>query len=80
MSSKAQEWLRPAGWAVYSTLWAPSNPEGFGPVFNTPMATVLTKGKAMTIFIRGTQSIIDMWIGKQPLQQLLVAVPDSQYP
>jgi hypothetical protein len=68
MSSKAIEWLRPAGWAVYSTLWAPSNPEGFGPLFNTPMATVMTKGKAMTVYIQGTQTLLDMLIGEDTRQ------------
>jgi hypothetical protein len=52
MDDKSQEWLRPAGWHVESTLWVPTEP---APYFttNSPIATILTKGKQMAILIRG---------------------------
>jgi hypothetical protein len=63
MANKAQEWLRPAGWQVESTLWVPTGPAPFYTT-NSPIATILTKGKQMTILIRGTQTIADMLTGE----------------
>lgn len=65
------EWLRPAGWTVLSTLWAPVAPKKLidtlpVPASKTtsPIATILTKGSHLTVLIRGTQTVADMLTGE----------------
>jgi hypothetical protein len=57
---------------VLSTLWVPVGPK---PQFKTasPIATILTKGKHMTIPIRGTQTFVDLLTGESEGDECMLA-------
>lgn len=45
-----QDWLVPAGWTVYSTIWQPDGSEAEGLYW--PFATVIYKGDSVVVLIR----------------------------
>jgi hypothetical protein len=62
MRNSSQEWLRPAGWTVLSTLWVMDGPAQAGVYW--PFATVLLKGNLMAFLIRGTETYADWLTGE----------------
>jgi hypothetical protein len=66
MANSSQEWMRPAGWRVVSTLWVMDGPAQAGVYW--PFATVLIKGSQMAFLIRGTETYDDWLTGASLLR------------